>query len=78
MDWVGDAINGSNGQPLTTYRTITAMDERGNVTHETRKGDNPKRGHPKRGQIYFLKNRLGYSWKFTIQRLTSHLLGDCF
>ncbi|MDM3872664.1 SpvB/TcaC N-terminal domain-containing protein, partial [Porticoccus sp. W117] len=39
MDWVGDAINDSSGQPLTTYRTITAMDARGNVTHETR-GDN--------------------------------------
>ncbi|UTW45819.1 VCBS repeat-containing protein [bacterium SCSIO 12696] len=39
MDWVGDAVLGSNGQPRSIYRTITSMDARGNVTGETR-GDN--------------------------------------
>ena len=39
LEQVGDALNGSDGLPLTVYRKITSMDERGNITSEERSND---------------------------------------
>ena len=53
LDWVGDAVNGVNGQPLTVYRQITGMDERGHVVAETRGGviDISRRYDPRTGRL---------------------------
>ena len=39
LEQVADALNGSDGLPLTVYRKITSMDERGNITSEERSND---------------------------------------
>ena len=46
-------MNGVNGQPLTIYRQITGMDERGNVVAETRGGviDISRRYDPRTGRL---------------------------